>query len=77
MTSTSVSGREVAPHFGPELLHRRAPVVAGNVVVQVLPDTLNAIVIWAIGRQEMEYDPALARRHRHCSVLTQMAQGLR
>jgi len=50
VTPTSVSPCEVAPHFGHEFLHRRASVVAGDVVVQVLPSSLDPIVVGAVRR---------------------------
>ena len=56
VTTTAVSGREVAPDFGHEFVHCRAPVVAGDVVVQVLPDAFDPIVIRAVWRQEVEFE---------------------
>ena len=41
-------------HLVHQLLHRRAAVVASDVVVQVLPDTLDPIVVWAVRRQKVQ-----------------------
>ena len=53
---------EIEAHFSHELLHSRTSVVSRHVVVQIFPDPLDAIVVGAVGRQEVELD--LARRGR-------------
>jgi hypothetical protein len=58
----SVASGEVEPYFGHEFLHSRAPVVSRDLVVQVLPDSIDAIVVRAIRWQEVQ--PYLAGRRR-------------
>src|ERR1700693_1593574 len=58
----SVPSGQVEPYFGHELLHSRAPVVSRHVVVQILPDSFNAIVVRAIRWQEVQPYPAGRRR---------------
>ena len=58
MSPALVAGSEVESHFGHKLLHSRAAVVTRHVVVQVFPEPLDAIVVGAVRRQEVELDPA-------------------
>ena len=58
----SVPSGQIEPYFGHELLHSRAPVVSCDVVVQVLPDSFDAVVVRAIRWQEVQ--PYLARSRR-------------
>src|SRR5271157_5915793 len=52
--SSSSSATEVSVDIFHEFLHGLAAVVAGHVVVEVLPQSLDTIVIRAIVRQEVE-----------------------
>jgi hypothetical protein len=57
-----VPSGQIEPYFGHELLHSRAPVVSCDVVVQVLPDSFDAIVVRAIRWQEVQPYLAGCRR---------------
>ena len=65
MTTTSVSCFEIAPYVGHEFVHRRAAVVAGDVIVQVLPDAFDPIVVRAVWRQEVQLQ-FFGRGRLHC-----------
>ena len=54
MFSSSSSATEVSVDISHEFLHGLAAVVAGHVVVEVLPQSLDTIVIRAVRRQEVE-----------------------
>ena len=54
MFSSSSSATEVSVDISHEFLHGLAAVVARHVVVEVLPQSLDTIVIRAVRRQEVE-----------------------
>ena len=58
MSSVMRSAAEIGIHFGHELLHPLAAVITGDVVVQVFPQTLDAVVIGAVRRQKVQLHPA-------------------
>ncbi len=60
MAPTLIPGGEVEAHFSHEFLHSRTAVVTRDVVVQVFPDSLDAIVVGTVRWQEVELN--LARR---------------
>ena len=63
MVPALIPGIEVEPHVLHQLLHGLAPVVPCDVRMEVLPDPLDAIVIRAVGRQEVEpQSPPFLRR---------------
>ena len=58
----SVPSGQVEPYFGHQRLHPRASMVSRHVVVEVLPDSFDAIVVRAIWWQEVKLDLAGRRR---------------
>ena len=59
MTKDLLALFQVRVHFLDQGIHPWAAVVAGHIIVQVFPDTFDAIVIGAVRRQEMEFYLAL------------------
>jgi hypothetical protein len=69
VSSVPVAAAEVRRHFVRQLFHVLAGVVAGDVIVQVFPHTLDAVVVRAVWRQEVQAYPAACRRQRQLSAL--------
>jgi hypothetical protein len=44
-------------HFGHQFVHVHAGVIAGDIGVKVLPQSLHAVVVWAVRRQEVQPNP--------------------
>ena len=57
-------------HFMHELAHALTAVVAGDVIVQVFPNALDAVVIGTEGRQKMQTHATAHRRQRQPRALT-------
>ena len=70
--SSSSSTTEVAVDVGHEFRHVLTAVVASHVVVKVLPDSLDAIVIRAIGREKMELHLPLPGGQRQLNLAAVM-----
>src|SRR5512145_365725 len=69
----AISSGEVVANLVHKLSHRAAAMVAGHVGVQLPPDAaLDAVVVRAVRRQEMQHDPAAEveerRLHRPATV---------
>ena len=54
----SVSCGQVESYFGHQCLHSRAPMVSRHVVVEVLPESFDAIVVRTVWWQEVKLDLA-------------------
>jgi hypothetical protein len=56
VTHFLIATSKVAVNVLHELLHRPATVVTGNIGMEVFPSSLDAVVIRAIGREEVQLD---------------------
>ena len=72
MLSSFSSATEVAVDVGHEFLHVLTAVVAGHVVVKVLPDPLDPIVVRAIGREKVELHLPLPGGQRQLNLAAVM-----
>src|SRR5208283_4361548 len=62
-------GEEKASSMVEQLVEGSAAMVARDIGVKVEPDALDAIVVWAVGRQEVEDHAPPQRRERACRDL--------
>jgi hypothetical protein len=60
---------EICTYFFHKFVHRAASVIAGDVVMQISPDTLDVIMVRAVRRQKMQADfVAQGRQGNACAV---------
>ena len=53
---SAIAAVEVVVNITDQIGHRATTIVAGDVRVQVLPDTFNLVVVGAVGWQEVQHE---------------------